>query len=296
MKKEEQPSIWENHATTGGTVTDSERYLASLGRKAFLNFWSYSNPYTDEGNGKELCDFLVVFGNDILIFSDKDCDFPQNSDIKVSWHRWYRSAIEKSVRQLIGAASFINRFPTRIYLDASCQKPLPIALPAPNVSRIHLIAVTRGSAEAAKKYWNNASSSSLFINTAMKDLGDKEHPFMVGKPVYKNRFIHILDELTLDILLSELDTVSDFVDYLTKKEVFLTHSDSDFLVAGEEELLATYFLNSSPTADGFSFPALPSTKKLIDIGEDSWKKFSQSQAYSDWKKNPRSKLRLGPPY
>lgn len=287
MKKEKEKefSIWENDSTTTGTTTDSERYLATLGRKAFLNFWSYSNPYTDEGNGKELCDFLVVFGNDIIIFSDKHCEFPQHGDIKVAWHRWYRSAIEKSVKQLLGAASFIKRFPTRIYLDASCQKPLPIALPASDVSRIHLIAVTRGSAKAAKKYWNNTSSSSLFINTTLKDLGDKEHPFMVGKPVYKNRFVHILDELTLDILLNELDTVSDFVGYLTKKEIFLTHSISDFLIAGEEELLATYFLNPSAETGEFSFPKLPSAKKLIDIGEGSWKTFSQSRTYWHWKKS-----------
>lgn len=269
------------------TTTDSERYLATLGRKAFLNFWSYSNPYTDEGGGKELCDFLVVFGNDIIIFSDKHCEFSQHDDIKVAWHRWYRSAIEKSVRQLLGAASFIDRFPNRIYLDPSCKQPLPISLPPPNVAKIHLIAVTRGSAEAAKKFWKNTSSSSLFTNTTLNELGEKEHPFMVGHPIYKNRFFHILDELTLDILLRELDTVSDFVTYLTKKERFLSHSSSDFLIAGEEELLATYLLNPSKNFEGFSFPELPPFEKLVQIEEGAWSKFSRSQAYSLWKNTIR---------
>lgn len=58
-------------------ATASERYLGSLARKAFLSLWSHPNVYTDEnkkagkGVGTELCDLLVVFGNDVLIFSDK---------------------------------------------------------------------------------------------------------------------------------------------------------------------------------------------------------------------------------
>lgn len=40
-----------------------------------------SNVYTDEGkktasgDGKELCDLLVVFENHVIIFSDKDISF-----------------------------------------------------------------------------------------------------------------------------------------------------------------------------------------------------------------------------
>src|SRR5476649_2825401 len=120
MEKNQEPSIWEGKSTTATGSTDSERYLARLAKRAFLNFWSYSNPYTDEGKGKELCDFMVVFGNDVLIFSDKHCEFPKHENINVSWHRWFRAAIEKSANQLSGAASFIERFPERIFIDSAC--------------------------------------------------------------------------------------------------------------------------------------------------------------------------------
>ncbi|ECY1325769.1 TPA: hypothetical protein MZP54_004707, partial [Salmonella enterica] len=60
---------------------ESEKYLADLCSKTFLSLWSYPNVYTDEGkksdnsDGKELCDLLVVFNQHVIIFSDKDIGF-----------------------------------------------------------------------------------------------------------------------------------------------------------------------------------------------------------------------------
>jgi hypothetical protein len=92
-----------------------------------LSLWSYSNVYTDEGrtngngDGKELVDLLVVFGNNVLLFSDKACAFQENADPKIAWPRWYKRAIEKSARQLAGAEGFLRRFPKRVYVDMQCQ-------------------------------------------------------------------------------------------------------------------------------------------------------------------------------
>ena len=68
----EEKTPWEQAAAAEG-ITDSERLLTRLAKKAFLSLWSYSNVFTDEGrtagkgDGKELCDLLVVFGNDVLL-------------------------------------------------------------------------------------------------------------------------------------------------------------------------------------------------------------------------------------
>lgn len=98
--------------------------------------------YTDEGrhgsgDGKELCDLLVVFGNDVILFSDKACMFTGHEDINVAWYRWYRRAIEKSAKQLNGAESWLKRFPERIFLDKDCKTSLPIKLPQEPERRIH---------------------------------------------------------------------------------------------------------------------------------------------------------------
>jgi hypothetical protein len=64
----------------GSGTTPSEKYLAKLADKTFLNLWSYPNLFIDkmEGGtsvGKELCDLLVVCGDDIIIFSDKSIEW-----------------------------------------------------------------------------------------------------------------------------------------------------------------------------------------------------------------------------
>ena len=48
--------------------TSSERYLTRLCRRSFLRLWSWPNIYRDQhwggsALGKEVCDLLVVFGN-----------------------------------------------------------------------------------------------------------------------------------------------------------------------------------------------------------------------------------------
>jgi len=126
-------SAWEKAAVAEGT-TGSERILTRLARKAFLSLWSYPNVFSDEGrsrgkgDGKELVDLLVVFGDNVLLFSDKHCEFQTDTDVKIAWPRWYKRAIAKSARQLVGAEGFLRRFPRRIFIDKNCQPPLPVAL------------------------------------------------------------------------------------------------------------------------------------------------------------------------
>lgn len=79
-------TAWERASAAEG-ITESERALTRLARKAFLSLWSYSNIHTDEGrrndkgDGKELVDLLVVFGNDVLLFSDKASTFRTDIDV-----------------------------------------------------------------------------------------------------------------------------------------------------------------------------------------------------------------------
>jgi len=121
------------------------------------------------------------------------------------------------------------------------------------------------------------------INTRIEEKQHKSHPFMIGWPLKNRKFVHVLDELTLDILLNELDTVSDFVSYLTKKEKYLTTDDVDFIISGEEELLAHYLMHPMDNFEGFSFPPIKSNYKMVRIDEGAWRRFYQSNAYLSWK-------------
>src|SRR5262245_49748663 len=114
----------------GVGTTASERYLARLGDRTFLNLWSYPNVFIDKkvggnGDGKELCDLLIVCGNDVLIFSDKTIAWPLGDNIETSWNRWFRRAVQNSVDQIRGAERWIDKFPDRIFVDRQCQQKLP---------------------------------------------------------------------------------------------------------------------------------------------------------------------------
>jgi hypothetical protein len=270
---------WESGAESPGT-TDSERCLTRLARKAFLSLWSYSNLFTDEGrssgkgDGKELCDLLVVFGNNVLLFSDKHCEFPSHPDINISWPRWYRRAIEKSVRQLSGAERFLKTHPARVYLDKKCKNRLPVDLPAANVARYFLIAVTRGSYEAAKNFWGGDSSGSLMLDNSI--VGDAHYttPFRVGYPSLDSRFIHVFDEMTVEVLLDELDTVPDLVAYLGCKEAYFSRKSIKLTVAGEEQLIARYMCTMK---DGkHALPDIPDGTSYVALVEGDWEFYSVS--------------------
>src|SRR4051812_19896751 len=120
--------------TRGEGTTRSERYLTKLAERTFLRLWSYPNLFNDKkqhekGTGKELCDLLVIFGDDILIFSDKEIAWTDAQDSEIAWSRWFRKAVKKSAEQIRGAERWIKSFPTRIYLDELCVNQLPLKLP-----------------------------------------------------------------------------------------------------------------------------------------------------------------------
>jgi hypothetical protein len=75
-------------------VTSSERHLGELANRTFLSLWSYPGVYRAQranatGDGKELCDLLIVFEDHVIIFSDKTIEFQSEKPIRLAWSRWY---------------------------------------------------------------------------------------------------------------------------------------------------------------------------------------------------------------
>lgn len=277
---------WSTLKGASGT-TPTENQLLQLARASFLSLWSYPNVYTDEGrrgengDGKELCDLMVVFGDDVLLFSDKNCAFLLKESLNLAWNRWYRRAIEKSAKQLSGAESWISRFPARIFLDAKCSNSLPVQLPSADRRRVHLIAVAHGASDAAIKHWESmapGSTGTPIIDTRLIGRQHEDEPFVVGWPLDNKRLVHVFDGDTISLLLRELDTLSDFVNYLKEKQDLFEKSGCDFLIMGEEELLAAYLTNIDPKTNAHRFPHFP-PDHLIFLGEGSWSKLEANASY-----------------
>lgn len=257
-------------------VTASERYLQKLCDNSFLSLWSYSGIFRDQGKshqqktGKEVCDLLVVFSNHIVIFSDKHCEFPNTGNLDVDWSRWHGRAIEKSANQIWGAERWIREHPDRLFLDKECNQPFPIPIPDLSKAAFHRVVVAHGASEHCIEFFHGGSGSLMIDSTPV----GKEHykPFTVGQVNPQKGFVHILDDTTLDIIVSTLDTINDFTDYLMRKERFF--SLHNVFVAGEEDLLALY-LQRLGGDKGHDFVI---DKKLdsLFIDEGVWEQFVQS--------------------
>lgn len=239
-------------------VNESERLLMRLCRKSFLSLWAHANLHTAQdmrngkGSAKEFADVLVVFGNDVIIFSDKHIGFQTDRDLGTAWPRWFKRAVIESAKQLHGAMNWLRRFPDRVFLDAACSRPLPVAIPPADRARYHLVAVTRGSRDACLKSFPD-SFGTLQINTDVEGHVHDKVPFTVGILDRSKHFVHVLDEFSLEVAMDEMDTITDFLAYLKAREAFLSESDTTVVAAGEEQLIAAYISNG----DGSKHPFLP---------------------------------------
>lgn len=235
------------------TFTQSEKMLADIGDKVFLSLWSFANVYTDEGikfsdegrkkgQGEELCDLLVVFGNHVIIFSDKgEVEYKPNDDVSISWGRWVKRAYLKSAYSTHKAEKWLKENPNRIFLNKECSEKFPIELPKPEEMKVHRIAVARGITEHAKKYYSDTNGT-LIIRPDVIGLEHLKIPFVIGCADKEKGYVHFLDELSIDRVFNELDTLRDFTDYLTKKEE-LIESGKLLAAPGEDDLLG-YYLSS----------------------------------------------------
>ena len=241
----------------GVGFTSTEKNLAGMADKIFLNLWTYPNLFRTAG--KELCDLLVVCGDDVLIFSDRSINWSSGADVKVAWPRWYRKAIAKSAGQINGAAHALRDHPDQLFLDPACKERFPLALPPAARRRVHLIAVALGASEACAEYHKEfagrfAIDPGLKGNDHINTGVDGFKPFVIGDVQPDGRFIHVFNEPALELLARELDTVTDFTRYLTRRERII-RSGHLSPVAGEHDLLARYLISGGPDEEhDFSRP------------------------------------------
>jgi len=266
--------------------------VATLCERSFLSLWSYPNVYRDQGSpgaedGKEVCDLIAVFRDDVLLVSVKDCAFP-SGNVVLAWKRWYRRAVEGSVKQLRAAERWVRGHAQRLYLDRRCTQRVPVDFPAPDRIRVHRIAIAMGAASACELHYGGTSGSLLLapMDLSRLDPGDTNNlgePFVLGR--VSDPFVHVFDDVTLPLVMQELDTPADFFGYLRRKETFIANNHL-LLSSGEEHLLA-YYLRSVGVAEADEFPAPPDGRAVI-IDEDLWPGLVGDPAYVGMKDSLRA--------
>jgi len=259
---------------TDGTRT--ERYLERLCHRSFLRMWAHRSPYRLQkdnrkaAQGKELCDLLAIFEDDVFLFSDKEIEWKDHPKDGVAWRRWYARAIADSAKQLAGAERWLRTHPERVYANRECTRPLPVAFPDAGSARFHRIAVAHGTADACRRQFDGGSGS-LMIST----LAGAERPFTVGREGPKDAFVHVFDEATLALIMTNLDTLPEFRDYIIAKERLLLDG-TEILATGEEDLLALYLRSLDPREPKRHGFGDTTGINVLSITEGEWADFESS--------------------
>lgn len=223
-------------------INRSEKFVYHVCRQSFLSLWSFANPKNNKKN-KELCDILVVCEPDVVIFSVKEISVTATGDRSTDWTRWRKRAIEKSVEQIYGGERFIRKMSHVVRSD----NHKGLAFPPPLQRRIHRVAVSLG--------------------------GDGKMPIQFGD--FGKGFVHVLDNISFQIIMGELDTITDFVRYLASKEELYQSGIKTTFQGGEEDQLAFYLHHGK----GF-----PKNFDAIFIDDNLWSGFISKPEYSAKKK------------
>ena len=152
-------------------------------------------------DGKELCDLLIVFDDIAIIWQLKDVKL-KNGQIK-------ESDFKKNINQISGAYRQLFELKTEI----------------------ELLNPRRG-----KEKFDPSKIKSIYLISAF--FGDS--PFHLRSMNVKEKFVHTFTRKFTQIILNELDTISDFTKYLKDVEDFHKKSKSIIVRGGEEELLGYY--------------------------------------------------------
>jgi len=230
-------------------MTPSEKYVYELSQHSFLTLWCYPNPKGKKD--KELCDVLVFCDPHIILISVKEIEPTDSGNIDVDWQRWKKTALEKSFNQLYGAERFLNSINQLKLFDRNAGPNLPQIK-----DRIyHRVAIVIG--------------------------GEKKMPLLWGD--LGKGFIHVFDSITTEILFTELDTITDFTKYLSKKEKFYKTENFSKLIfeGGEEDLLASYLSNSEEFK-------LQGTLTVLTSG--LWDGYKESDANLKWTKDIKDSI------
>jgi hypothetical protein len=219
-------------------MTPSENFVFELSKKSFLPFWSFPNPIGKKG--KELCDVLVICDNIIIIISVKDIRVSGSKDINIQYERWVKKAIHDSSDQIHGAERYLQTCDKILLKD----KETWINLPPKHERKIFRIAIAFGSP-----------------NIFPLPMGD-----------FGKGFVHVFDEQSTLTVFEELDTITDFINYLKAKENFFI--GRTIQASTELDFLAFYIQTA--------FDIDPRTD-YIYLDKGLWNSYVESDDYKKWK-------------
>ena len=220
---------------------NAEKILHHLAKNTFLTDWCYLNPKLP--NKKELCDLLVVYDEIAIIWQIKNLKLDKQG-------KYDQSELEKNLRQLSGTRRQLFDLKTLIELENPFR---------------------------GKEIFNPKIIKEIYLISVLFGKGEEMFSFVEEIKKYK---VHVFNKDFSQVVLNELDTITDFVEYLREKETFLKKNKSLLIVGGEKELLAFYLINNR------SFNRFDNAD-YIAIEEGSWEHLQSRPEYQAKKKEDK---------
>lgn len=215
----------------------AESVVHDLSIKSFLTDWCYLNPKLS--NNKEVCDLLVIFDDIAIIWQIKSLKLRE-------YGRYKKKDVEKNYRQLIGAKRRLFEIDTEINLE---------------------------NPRRGNELFNPKSIKQIFLISVL--MGPPEEFFSFVESI-DNNTIHVLNREFIEIVLNELDTISDFCGYIKSKEQLIADKEI-MIMGGEQELLAYYLQNNK------SFSQFDEATNIL-IQEGIWEGYISRPEYKNKKK------------
>ena len=186
------------NSTEKGNI--GEDFVNQIAYNSFVKYWCYPSPKDEHGDKKEICDLLVIFGDSVIIISVKNYEFKDN------YVRYFRSTLDKAVKQIYGAERKLFKSENEIYIKH--PNKIEERFPKERIKNIYRVIVNLGE-------------------------GVKFHPF--NDSTKDDKYISIFDKAAFESILTELDTIPDFIEYIHKREAVFDRKNVTILPGKEND-------------------------------------------------------------
>ncbi|MDM1679910.1 hypothetical protein HX069_12200 [Myroides odoratimimus] len=179
---------------------EGEDFVYQIAANSFFSYWCYPNPKDELGDKKEICDLIIHFKDTLMLICVKNYEF------KGEYQRYFRKAIEKDVRQLYGAEKKILKSNYDIEINNLDNRKH--TLKKDSIKKIHRVLI---------------------------HLGNDVHFYPFNRETKTEDFIHVFDKKTFYDLMTFLDTIKDFEEYLEKREFAFSGKDVVIIPSKEND-------------------------------------------------------------
>jgi len=219
---------------------EGEAFVNELAYNTYFKYWCYPNPRDINGDGKEICDLLILFRDIAIIISVKNHHYEGNYD------RYKKKVIEKSTNQLNGAFRKLFKSDREIYIQHPDREP---------------------------ELFKPENYNQVFRITI--NVGEQFEYYSLGENLNDKGFVSIFNKDTFKAIIYELDTVKDLVEYLKEREKLLSADKILTINCQEKDILAEFVTN----ARSFPIDFASNQIKEIEVNlNGAWDKYIASKA------------------